>query len=56
MSNAAFPAKFDEFFIFELSPVVGSKAFQLSTMASQSKKTYDQIGSDKPTPSELSRQ
>ena len=30
-SNAAFSAKIDEFFRFELSPVVGSKAFQLST-------------------------
>ena len=30
-SNAAFSAKFDEFFRFELSPIVGSKAFQLST-------------------------
>ena len=31
MSNVAFPAKFDKFFRLELSPVVGSKAFQLST-------------------------
>ena len=31
MSNAAFPAKFDEFFRFELSPVVGLKTFKLST-------------------------
>ena len=29
--NATFLAKFDKFFKFELSPVEGSKAFQLST-------------------------
>ena len=31
MSNVAFSAKFDEFVRIELFPVVGSKAFQLST-------------------------
>ena len=31
MSNAAFLEKFDEFFRFELSPVVSSKTFQFST-------------------------
>ena len=31
MFDAAFPAKFDEFFRLELSPVIGSETFQFQT-------------------------